>query len=259
MFASASVCLFLAAAAPPLDRLPADRAGEIVRRAIAYAGGWSAYENARTIQFKKTTIRYLPDGREESRRVQLHRYRLHPGMSARIEWEEGGQRIVLANDGRNAWKWVDGKVATAQDDVNQARNNTFGSHYVFHMPFKLTDVGVHVAYAERRRLPDGTQADGLRVTYDKGAGDAGGMHDWTYYFDVKTGRLAANHLKYAAAGFDYTEYLDDKPVGEMRLSTRRYGYGADARGRKGPRTSEIVYEEIRVNEPMDESLFAPPR
>jgi hypothetical protein len=36
----------------------------------------------------------------------------------------------------------------------------------------------------------------VRVTYEKGAGDAGGLHTWTYYFDSRSARLTANHLNY---------------------------------------------------------------
>jgi hypothetical protein len=140
------VLLSAAAIAPPenpLERLPADRAGDIVRRSIEYAGGWEAWASIRTIEFQKTTLRYRPDGTEETRRVQHHRYVLRP-LRARIEWEEGGKKIVLINNGRQAWKLVDGAVAGSTEDRNQARNATFGSHYVFNMPFKLTDSGAHL-------------------------------------------------------------------------------------------------------------------
>ncbi len=256
-----TTCLLIAAAAAasaetPLDRLPHDRAGEVVRRAITYAGGWEAWTATRTVQFRKTTIRYRPDGSVEQKRVQLHRYVLRPGLRARIEGEADGKKIVLINNGYEAWKIVDGASADGTQDRNQARNATFGSHYVFHMPFKLTDRGAHLAYVGAEKLPDGTTVDRVRVTYDKGAGDAGGLHTWTYYFEAGSGRLRANHLTYAPGKYDFTEYLDDRPVGALRLSTRRYGYDADAKGKKGSKVSEILYEEIRTNVPLDSGLFA---
>ena len=242
----------------PLDRLPRDRAGEIVRRAINYAGGFDTWTAKRTLQLRKTTIRHRPDGTIERKRVQLHRYVLQPRLHARIEWDEDGQKIVLINDGFQAWKTVDGVVTMATPDRNEARNATFGSHYVFNMPFKLADPGAHLAYAGREKLADGIVADKVRVTYDKGAGDAGGLHTWTYYFDTKSGRLCANNLNYGPGKYDFTEYLDDKPMDGLRLSTRRYGYEADAKAKKGPKASEIVYEEVRWDVPFDKALFASP-
>jgi len=247
-----------AAASGSLDRLPKDRAGEVVRRAIEYAGGIDSWEAVGTLEFQKTTIRFRADGSEEGRRVQLHRYRMRP-FAARIEWTEGGKHFVLVNDGRQAWKLVDGHVASTPEDTNEARNSTFGSHYVFNMPFKLTDPGVHLEHTGRRMLPGGQAAEAVRVTYDKGVGDAGGMHTWVYFFDTRSGRIVANHLTYDASRYDYTEYLDEQPLGRLRLSTRRYGYDGDARGRKGPKRSEIIYESVRVDPPLEDRIFVGPR
>jgi len=257
-FLPAVFCLLALAPASPLDRLPAGPAGVIVRRAIDHTGGWAAWDSKRTVQFKKTVIRYRPDGSVERRRVQFHRYVLRPEMKGRIEFEEDGRRIVFINSGGQAVKVVDGKLASTQDDTNSARNNTFGSHYVFSMPFKLTDPGVHLEPAGEERLGK-TRVEKVRVTYDKGAGDAGGMHVWTYYFDKATGRLVANNLKYESAKYDYTEYLDERPIAGLNLPMRRLGYEADERGKKGRRNSEILYEDVRFDAPMADALFALPR
>lgn len=242
----------------PVESLPSGRAGDTVRQAIAYAGGWQAWEAKRTVQFRKTTRHVRPDGSAESERVQIHRYRLHPSFAARIEWEEAGKNVVLVNDGREAVKFVDGKRAAGQDETNGARNSTFGSHYVFCMPFKLTDPGARLADAGQAKI-GGSLARAVRVTYDNGSGDAGGLHTWTYYFDAKSGRLVANHLNYEPGKYDFTEYLDERLIDGLRLATRRYGYGADARGKVGPRVSEIEYEEIRFDVPLADSLFYLPR
>ena len=82
-----------------LNRLPNDRAGEIVKRAIEYAGGWDNWAGKNTVEFRKTTIRYKPDGSVERKRVQFHQYVLRPGLRMRMEWEEDGKKIVLINNG----------------------------------------------------------------------------------------------------------------------------------------------------------------
>jgi hypothetical protein len=245
-----------AAQAGPI--LPKDQAGQIVQRAIDYHGGWDAWAAKETVEFDKTTIRYRPDGTEESRRKQHHRYVLRPELKARIEWEKEGRKIALTNSGGDAWRTVDGQPATSEEDRNGARNSTFGSHYVFNMPWKLADPGVHLAYAGRETLADGIVVDKVRVTYDQGTGDAGGLHTWTYYFDTKTGRLTSNLLEYGPGEYDYTEYIDDRQVEDLRLPARRFGYGADEKGKRGPKVSEIVYENVRFGVPLDEALFQRP-
>jgi hypothetical protein len=258
-FVLAPISVIALAAPSPLDRLPAGPAGAIVRRAIDHTGGWEAWASKKTVQFRKTVVRYRPDGSVERRRVQFHRYVLRPEMKGRIEFEEDGKKIVFVNSGNQALKLVDGRAAPAQEDINSARNNTFGSHYVFSMPFKLTDPGVHLEPAGEERVGKGSVAQKVRVTYDKGAGDAGGMHVWTYYFEKTTGRLVANNLQYEAAKYDYTEYLDEKPVAGLLLPMKRLGYEADAKGKKGRRNSEILYEDVRFDVPMEDALFALPR
>jgi hypothetical protein len=257
--------LFLLAAAAlpagsPLNRLPRDAAGVAVRRGIEYAGGWDAWESKKSIVFRKTMRKFRPDGSIEFTRVQIHRYRLQPSFAARIEWEERGQKTILINDGHRAWKFVDGREVTSEADVNNARNSTFGSHYVFGIPFKLTDPGAHLEDAGRGTLGDGTPVRKVRVFYDRGTGDAGGLHNWTYYFDTKSGRLCANHLKYATDKYDFTEYADDTTVDGIRFATLRTDYEADARGKAGPRISEILYEDVRFNTDLPDAVFSvPPR
>jgi hypothetical protein len=176
----------------------------------------------------------------------------------RIEWEENGSKIVMINDGQQAWKLVDGKPATSEDDIKAARNTTFGANYVFTMPFKLRDPETQLADAGTERLADGTAVQKLRVTYPAGVGDAGGMHEWYFLID-QSGRLAGTHLLYEPGKWDWTEYLDEKAVGGFTLPTRRVGYDGDVKGRVGVKHSEATYDNIEFNGELSDDLFKPPR
>lgn len=231
----------------------------LVEKAIAQAGGWDAWMNTKTLQFRKTTVRFDEQGTPTETRVQFHKYILHPSPQMRIEWESNGSQGVMLNNGQQAWKLVNGKAVTDQKEINGARNNTFGSHYVFGMPFKLRDPGTLLEDAGTMTLEDGTTVQKVRVSYEKGAGDAGGMHTWTYMFEPQTGRLRANHLQYEPDKWDWTEYFDEKPVGALLLSTRRVGYAADANGKIGPKRSETTYDQIETNVSFPADLFKPPR
>ena len=229
---------------------------QLVEKAIEHAGGWDAWTNTKTLQFRKTTNRFNEDGSPKETRVQFHKYVLHPSPQMRIDWEMNGSKGILINNGKGeAWKFVNGKEATTQEDINGARGNTFGSHYVFGMPFKLRDPGTQLEDAGTATMDDGTVVQKIKTTYAKGAGDAGGMHTWTYMFDPQTGRLACNHLQYEADKWDWTEYYDEKPVGAMLLSTRRVGFTADANGKVGLKRSETTYDQIETNVKFPRDLF----
>ena len=232
---------------------------QLVEKAIANAGGWDAWMKTRSIQFRKTIVRYEPDGKVKETRVQYHKYLLHPSPRMRIDWEMNGSKGIMINDGQQAKKYANGKELTAQEEINAARGNTFGSHYVFCMPFKLRDPGTVLADGGMVTLEDGTVVQKIRTTYEKGAGDAGGMHTWTYMFDPQTGRLVCNHLEYEVGKYDWTEYFDEKPIGAMLLSTRRIGYGADANGKIGPKRSETTYDEIQTDVEFPKDAFKFPR
>lgn len=248
-----------AAGVHPMERLPPGPAGDAVRRGIEAAGGWEAWEAKPAVDYRKTTRSFAPDGSVAREVVERHRYRLHPPLGIRIEREGEEGRVVLMNRGDQAWKTVDGALATSQQDRDQAWNSTFGSHYVFAMPFKLTDPGTVLEHLGERELPDGTVAEAVRATYEPGAGSAAGMHAWTYYFATDDGRLVANRLQHGPAPEDcsYTEYLDHRQVEDLVLPTRRVGYSCDATEGRGAKGSEMLHEDIRFVEPLPEELFVP--
>ncbi len=248
--------LFLAASFAQAQELTPE---QLVEKAIAHAGGWDAWMKTRSIQFRKTIVRYEPDGKVKETRVQYHKYLLHPSPMMRIDWEMNGSKGIMINNGQEAKKYANGKEMNTQEDINAARGNTFGSHYVFCMPFKLRDDGTNLADGGKMTLEDGTVVQKIRTTYEKGAGDAGGMHTWTYMFDPQTGRLVCNHLEYEAGKYDWTEYFDEKPIGGLLLSTKRVGYGADANGKVGPKRSETTYDEIQTDVDFPKDTFEFPR
>ncbi|MDQ6765450.1 MAG: hypothetical protein M3Z22_05035, partial [Verrucomicrobiota bacterium] len=45
---------------------------QLVDKAIAHAGGWDAWMATKSIQFRKTIVRFEPDGKVKETRVQYH-------------------------------------------------------------------------------------------------------------------------------------------------------------------------------------------
>lgn len=246
-------------ALPPMERLPEGEAGDLVRRAIEAHGGWEAWSELETVSYRKATIRLNEDGEVTDSTVAHHRYALHPGPKMHIGWtDEDGRRVTLMNDGDEAWKFVDGEHEGGPMDQDQAWNSTFGSHYVFAQPFKLTDPGANLTHLGRDTLPDGTPVVGLRVTYDPGVGSAGGMHTWVYYFHPESGRLAAYRF---GEGDEvdrdvFTRHSDYREVGGVLLYGRRTAYRS---GEDSLWTSSVyLHQDHRANVSLSDSLFLPP-
>lgn len=241
-----------------LERLPESPAGQIVSRSIEFAtGDWKGWASKKTVQYRKTTVQLDENGDVRRRIVQDHYYVLHPNPKMHIAWREDGRHYVIINDGEQAWKWVDGERATSEQDRNHAWNSSFGSHYVFAMPFKLADPGAILTYRERTDLPDIGPAETVEIAYENGAGSSARMHTWTYYFSPDDFRLVANHLEYGPEpeDYDYTEYTDHRVIDGVHMATRRVGYRSNAAGERLGKTSEIFYEDVRFDAPIPASLF----
>ena len=260
----AAVIPFLALLASPpptpLERLPQNAAGAAVRRAIEHAGGWSAWEVKKTAELKRTTRRHRPDGSVDETRTEVHRYRLRPAFGVRIESEEHGKKVLFVNNGRFASKVVDAREDLSLASGREARDETFAASFLFGLPFKLTDAGARLESLGQGPLDDGTVAERVRVTYEQGAGDAGGQHTWTYFFDAQSGALRAARADLSPDKSFYFEFLDEKSFDGLRLPTRIRESTMAASGKRGSLISESTVDELRFNVPLDDSLFAiPPR
>lgn len=248
-----------ASAVPPLERLPDGAAGELVRRGIEAHGGWEAWTALPAVDYRKTTVRFDEDGTVADSVVEQHRYALHPGPRMRIDWtDEGGRRVTLMNDGDEAWRFVDGVETPDPDAPHQAWNSTFGSHYVFSQPFKLTDSGTNLEFLGPETLPDGTAVEALRVTYDPGAGSAGGMHTWVYYFDAASGLLAGYRFGEGDAvdSRALTTYSDFREVAGVKLYRRRTAHALEDDG--SLRTTVVYRHEGHDTSPRPDSIFVHP-
>ncbi len=248
------------ASSSPMARLPENEAGALVRRAIAYASdSFEAWAAKKSVSYIKTTKYFDAAGNLERTVSEKHQYLLSPTIKVRMERQEAGKTVVLINNGEQAWKYADGALATAQADKDQAWNSTFGSHYVFSMPFKLTDPGAIFTRVGRAELPDGSSADELVVDYEKGAGSSGGYHTWTYFFSPEDARLVANHLKYGPQPIEqsFSTYADHRTIDGIRMPTRRLAWGYDDDGVLSHQQTEITYTDVRFDADLGNELFQP--
>ncbi len=244
-----------------LDRLPSDATGELLRQALD-AAGLEAWEAKKSVRYLKVATTYDARGQVTGTQEALHTYRLSPTLGVRIESTEAesGKQVLLLNDGEQAWKLVGGVEDTSTAGRNQAYNSTYGSHYVFAQPFKLLDPGSHYQDAGERTLANGKVAHGVRVTYDEGAGSAGGKHTWTYWFGEDDHLLAANHLVYGDGDgdADMTEYDALQSIDGVTLATARSGFKANRSGQRLEHTTSYENRDITFDVEVTPEMFHPP-
>ena len=238
----------------PMERLPQNEAGETVRKAIEFVGGWEAWGNKKTFSFYKNITHVDSSGQVERSQKQLHQYQLYPQFKARMSWEDKGNQYVIINNGEEAKKYENGEEMTDDNSKNQAWNSSYGSNFVISMPFKLTDPGVILTYEGIDSTTLKKRVHSLKVEYEKGAGSTGGMHIWWYYFDEKNYDLAANFLDYGN-GYSLTTYETFRPVGGIRIHEKRFSHIADAAKNIVQKRTIYENESMKFDEVFDKSLF----
>jgi len=240
----------------PMTSLPDNQAGEVVRKAIDYVGGWNQWAAKENFSFYKNITQLDSTGQVRKITRQLHQYQLKPNFSARMSWESGGKKYVIINNGKQAWKYENGKELTDDKSKNEAWNSSYGSNYVIAMPFKLTDPGVILTYDGIDTLAENRVVHALKVEYEKGAGSSGGYHTWWYYFDENTYDLVANYLDYGK-GHSYTSYQTFTKIGGIRIHELRNSHAANAAKEVGRIKTIYANDNMQFNVPFAPDLFEP--
>ncbi len=228
-----------------------DSSRVIIDRAIAYAGGYDAWQQKKTLSFDKKSISFDSTG-EITREIDQHLdYMMKPEFRTKFTYMLHDTAVALIHDGEKARKVVNGKISGDQKDIDGAWNSCFGSQFVMCMPFKLKDPGIKAEYAGQVTLADGVPAQVVKTSYTKGAG-SNPDHIWYYYFEPGTGKLLANSLNGKNNYWDYTRYEQFEKAGGLLLPAVRKGY--DASGLNKP--DKMVSETRHFNIVLDKEFSA---
>ncbi len=223
-----------------------DSSKVIIDRAIAYAGGYDAWQQKKTLSYDKKSTSYDSTGKV-IRQTDMHLdYMMKPEYRAKLSYMLNDTAIVLVHDGQKARKFYNGKISEEQKDIDAAWNSGFGSQYVMCVPFKLKDPGIKADYIGQVTLADGVPAQIVKTSYIKGAG-SNPDHIWYYYFEPGTGKLLANSLNSKNNYWDFTRYESFEKANGLLMPGIRKGYTADTLNRPGKLISEsrhfnIVFE-----------------
>ena len=123
------------------------------------------------------------------------------------------------------------------------------------MPFKLTDPGVILTYEGMDSTTLQKRVHALKVEYEEGAGSAGGMHTWWYYFDEHTYDLVANYLDYGE-GHSLTTYESFETVDDnIRMHKKRFSYSSNADKELVQLRTIYENEDMKFDADFDDNHF----
>ena len=237
-----------------MDRLPDNEVGDVIRKAIDYAGGWDAWADKKNFSFFKKITQLDSSGAVIRSVKQLHQYDLGNQFQARMTWSMDTGNFVIINSNGVAKKYKEGVELLDDKSKNEAWNSSFGSHYVIAMPYKLTDPGVILTYDGIDETLLDRPVHTVKVEYEKGAGSTGGMHTWWYYFDRDNYDLVGNYLDYGE-GHSLTTYEVFEEVDGMRIHNKRFSYKSNEN--KELLLLKTIYEneEMKFDQPFDSDVF----
>jgi len=213
----------------------------IIDRAIAYAGGYDAWQQKKTLSFDKKSISYDSTGKVTRELDQHLDYMMKPEFRAKIIYKQNDTTITLIHDGQKARKLYNGKATTEQKDIDNAWSLVLSSHYNMCMPYKLKDAGTKAEYIKITTLTDGEQAQEIKITYSKGT-DKNKDQIWYYYFEPGTGKLLANSQK--GKIWNYTRYESFEKAGGLLMPAIRKGSASNELNKSGKPTVESKNSNI---------------
>lgn len=234
-----------------------DSSRVIIDRAIAYAGGYGAWQQKKTLSFDKKSTSYDSTGKIIRQIDQHFDYMLKPVYKAKVSYMLNDTAILLVHDGEIARKFYNGKMSEEQKDIDGAWNAGFGSQFVMCMPYKLKDPGITATYAGQVTLINGEPAQVVKTSYMKGAG-SNYDHIWYYYFEPGTGKLLANSLNGKDNFWDYTRYESFEKANGLLLPGVRKSYTAEGLNKPGKLVTESRHFNIAFDKELKADYFTMP-
>lgn len=238
-----------------LENLPENEGGKIIRKAIEKAGGWENWISKENLSYSKMITHLDSSGGVESTEKQFHIYELKNGFKGLIGWRIGEDSLQIINDGMQAKKYKNGIALTDDKSKDDAWDTSFGSHYVISMPFKLTDEGVTLTYEGIDTLTLDRAVHSVKVEYAKGAGSAGGMHLWWYFFDVDTYDLVGNYLDHGK-GYTINTYEGFREVDGLIIHSKRNRYISNEKRERVLLRTIYEYDAMKFDVAVSDTIFA---
>lgn len=209
-------------------------------------GGPNVWDRVHTLEYTITTVWFDSAGVEVRRRPRQVWIRKDPGAyRVRVERKEAAGQYVQVWDGRTAWATLDGRrLADSALAVREAQYVAGDLTYWIALPWKLRDPGVNLTWPE---------PDVLYVTFGGGVGLHDGDRYWYFWQTESPFPTAIEYIEQGKTENDRTRIVlsEWKKIGPAVIATNRRRVN-----RSGATTHLFVITGVKVNQPMNDSLFS---
>ncbi len=248
------------AAAQKPEELPTSRAGEIVERAIAAAGGRDAWRRHRDASFLGTVTFFDAGGNPSSESIYLYRVLLHQGVKVRLESVGLPDELVFGLNGPDWWMLRSGRPVDEGGRTVGTQFLAATMAYWFQLPFVLAEDGSQLSY-EGPEVDQEKRWEKVRVQYGN---ESSVPFEWlVFYFDAETGLIDRLHCAVRAAFLRQPlwvgKWREYRELGGIKRERRRAFYPADREGRMiGPVAAEQLIEHTRFDDDPPAEWFRKP-
>lgn len=221
----------------PAARAEETEINQLLDRARAYIGGDAVLDAVKSLHYRGTVT--AQDGKTHQIDIIVRR-----PLQQRVVETTDELRVITVLDNYDGWRRVEqvnrpesARVAMLSAiDVRQLRANTWQNIYFYH---NIDVVGGTIA------IVGDAEIDGVACVHTTFAHT--GHATFNRFFEKATGRLVLTRTSEGAESRESGEF----PVAGIRFPKQLTTKLAD-------KTSTVVFDEIRVNEEVDEALFVRP-
>ncbi len=259
-FLGVALLAHLAGAALAKPPLPSGRAGEILSRAIAAAGGWQRWSDLRDASFVSSTAYFHPLAGEMRESLGLYKMMVHDDERVRFESVDLREHVAVAVAGGEMWIEREGVLVCDPPRFTLARLHLLGNLFWFSLPFSLAETWLGVT-DEGDRSEDGRIWHRLRVQLEADPPESGDY--FLVYIDRETGLIdrVLGHLRapFLAHPLLVGFWRDYREVDGLRMAHRHDVFPADADGAViGPRVLDQVVDQVHLDGGLSPMQFRRP-
>ncbi|MFV1987593.1 MAG: hypothetical protein ACC682_09930 [Gemmatimonadota bacterium] len=236
------------------DQAPEEVLGDsLIGSWLAASGGMDAWNDVRSARFTITTVWFDSVGairRMRPRRVEMRR--ANGVEEARVERPEAEGLYVQTWTGTSSWATLnDEPMAADTKEVAEAEYVGRDVMYWIGLPYKLFDPGVN---RRARVLDDGGYE--VLITFGDDVGVHPGDRYFYYFFDDDPYPEEVHYIEQGR-----TEESRNRTVwnGYGRVGDFSYVVARRWLNREGMPTKELRIDDVQLNPPLSDSLFAAPQ
>lgn len=205
-----------------LGCVPEESARAIVLKSIAFHGGQSSWEQAKSITYLKSTELFKASGQLESASTIAYHFNYYSPISKQMRWKRDSIKVQIT---QNEKEEITGNIKLDDSLKANYKRDFNAAEFVYWQPYKLLEVEFLWNYSGLDTLEDGTAVKVIKIKYPDTKDSPG--NTWWFYFNAKTYRLEGNMVKHGTT-YAYIRNTEFEDKTGLNLNAKRISYRVDS-------------------------------